>query len=154
MSHCAHKRPTFDTYCDECVDNLRRRLDEERVLSKSWYERMVCFKGRYERQAARAGRFRAERDRARNMDHERPTIAQVLPLLRAYYAMPGNGVGGSLHLVLEDPNYEDHHVLACYETAMMHDDSAGALLALVLLAMSKTQRRKLGGMSHYPRASA
>jgi hypothetical protein len=40
-----------------------------------------------------------------------PTVPEVLPLVRAYYRKPENIVGGSLHLVLDDANVEDQHVL-------------------------------------------
>lgn len=42
-----------------------------------------------------------------------PTVAEVLPLVNAYYAKPGNSVGGNLHIVLDDCNVEDGHVEFC-----------------------------------------
>lgn len=84
------------------------------------------------------------------------TIPQVLPLLQAYYEMEGNSLGGSLHVVLDDGNVDDGTVEFCHSYAMrehelvgghlvaVEPDRLGAALALVLLAMSKTQRRKLG----------
>lgn len=101
----------------------------------------------------------------------KPTIPQLLPLLNDYYRRhPG---GGALHVLIEDYNVEDGHVLGCYDTAThgpgvqaweqhMREnfpgsgvaerseaepiDYEGAALALVLLAMSKTQRRKIAHM--------
>lgn len=78
-------------------------------------------------------------------DHEKPTVPEVLPLVQAYYAMPGNSAGGSLHLVLDDGNVEDSSVAVCLRYAQEHDDEAGVELATLLLKMSKTQRKKLAG---------
>ena len=55
-------------------------------------------------------------------------------------------MGGSLHIVLDDQNVKDSHVQFCVEWARDHDDPLGALLAGLLLRMSKTQRTKLGHM--------
>ena len=73
----------------------------------------------------------------------KPTVPEVLPLVRAYYAKPGNNVGGSLHIVLEDGNVGDSHVEHCREWAEERDDVDGVALAKLLLRMSRTQRRKL-----------
>lgn len=73
----------------------------------------------------------------------KPTVPEVLPLVRAYYAKDGNGAGGSLHVVLDDGNVEDHFVEFCMEEARKMGDVAGVALAELLLGMSKTQRRKL-----------
>lgn len=102
----------------------------------------------------------------------RPTIPEVLPLVRAYLERhPG---GGALHVFLEDGNVKDGHVLGCYDGAMhgpgfrawlaymeerfpgsetarearaeleaAEHDYEGAALALLLLAMTPTQRRKI-----------
>lgn len=75
---------------------------------------------------------------------EKPTIPEVLPLLKAYIAKKGNTVGGSLHIVLEDGNIEDGHVAFCIKDASERGDTEGAMLASMLLRMSKTQRKKLG----------
>lgn len=80
---------------------------------------------------------------------KKPTIPEVLPLIQAYYAKPGNGVGGNLHIVLEDLNVEDSHVRWCLEYAEKQGDTDGVELAKLLLAMSKTQRLKLGGLVPY-----
>jgi hypothetical protein len=101
----------------------------------------------------------------------KPTIPQVLPLLQHYY--DHHGGGGALHILIEDFNVEDGHVLRCYDSATNGPgkqrwiehmkknfpgsrtvleaerepvDHEGAALALVLLAMSKTQRLKIAHM--------
>lgn len=78
------------------------------------------------------------------MSPAKPTIPEVLPLVRAYYAKPGNSVGGSLHIVLEDYNVADSNVEWCRTNAWEKGDKDGVALAEMLLLMSRTQRRKLG----------
>jgi hypothetical protein len=39
------------------------------------------------------------------------TIPEVHPLVIAYYAKPGNSAGGNLHLVLDNYNVKNSHVL-------------------------------------------
>lgn len=78
------------------------------------------------------------------LDREtKPTVPDVAPLVRAYYALPLNGAGGSLHIVLDDGNVSDGDVEFCVARAEERGDEDGAALARVLLRMSKTQRRKL-----------
>jgi hypothetical protein len=82
----------------------------------------------------------------------RPTIPEVLPLVRAYYSKPGNAVGGALHIVLEDGNVRTSDVEWCRQRAAEDGDVDGVQLATLLLAMSPTQRRKLGELAHHPPA--
>lgn len=77
------------------------------------------------------------------MTISRPTVPEVLLHARAYYAKPGNGVGGNLHLVLDNRNVTDDHVRYCLERAEAEGDIDGAALAKMLLQMTKTQRLKL-----------
>lgn len=71
------------------------------------------------------------------------TVPDVKPLTRAFYALPGNGAGGSLHVVLDDGNREDSSVDFCIEYAEKAGDLAGAALGKVLRTMSRTQRGKV-----------
>ena len=73
----------------------------------------------------------------------KPTIPEVLPLVRAYYAKPGNGCGGSLHIVLDDGNVDAADVQWCLRYAQEQGDEDGVRLASLLLQMSRTQRTKL-----------
>jgi hypothetical protein len=73
----------------------------------------------------------------------KPTVPDVVPLVRAYYGKPGNEAGGSLHIVLDDCNVDDADVRFCRDTAAERDDDDGVALADILLTMSKTQRLKL-----------
>ena len=78
----------------------------------------------------------------------KPTVPEVLPKVRKYYAMPGNGAGGCLHIVLDDGNVLDHHVRYCLDWAFGIRDIPGVELAELLLRMSKTQRRKIHNRIH------
>lgn len=80
---------------------------------------------------------------------KKPNIPTVQQLVNAYYRLPGNESGGSLHIVLEDNNVQDSSVQFCIEWAKKDGDIYGTLLGEVLLRMSKTQRLKLGISSAY-----
>lgn len=73
----------------------------------------------------------------------KPTVPEVLPLVNEFYGIEGNGVGGHLHIVLDDGNIEDDHVAHCLERARMDDDFVAEALASILVKMSRTQRTKL-----------
>jgi hypothetical protein len=75
----------------------------------------------------------------------RPTVNELLPLVNLYYALPGNGSGGSLHIVLEDHNVEDHSVRHCLAWAQERGDVVGEALARLLLRMTRTQRARVSG---------
>jgi hypothetical protein len=60
-----------------------------------------------------------------------------------YYALPGNGAGGNLHIVLDDGNVRDSDIEFCIERAQEKGDKFGEAIGRVLLRMSKTQRRKV-----------
>lgn len=77
------------------------------------------------------------------------TVPEVLPLVRALYATPHGAVGGHLHVVLDDPNYEDGVVDACIERAAADKCSRCYALALILRRMSKTQRSRLARIGAY-----
>lgn len=56
-------------------------------------------------------------------------------LIDCYYGMDGNGVGGSLHIVLDDGNHERDSVQFCLNWAIREGDKAGEALARALLAL-------------------
>ncbi len=76
----------------------------------------------------------------------KPTLPEVIPLMRAYAAKEGNECGGSLHVVLDDGNVNDSHVKFCIQYAKDNNDPGGVKLGETLLSMSKTQRRELANM--------
>lgn len=83
----------------------------------------------------------------------KPTIPDVLPVANAYYAKPGNSVGGNLHIVLEDGNVETSFVKWCIDEATKQNDADGVALGNLLLQMSTTQRSKLRHQITRPRPS-
>jgi hypothetical protein len=74
---------------------------------------------------------------------DKPTVPDVLPLVRDFYRRDGNGCGGNLHIVLDDTNVDDSHVMFCIERTLENRDDCGFWLATLLYKMSKTQRTKL-----------
>lgn len=75
---------------------------------------------------------------------DKPTIPDVMPLVLEYYALPGNLVGGNLHIVLDDGNVKNSDVEFCINKCREYNDLKGIVLCELLLRMSKTQRLKLG----------
>lgn len=78
-------------------------------------------------------------------------IRRAIELARKVYDF--SGVGGPLHVVLDDENVETHHIKWCIENANTYSDSpeetdAARVCGEHLLTMSMTQRRKLVGR-HY-----
>jgi hypothetical protein len=89
-----------------------------------------------------AAEFVAACDAVYGTGFRKPTLPEVRPLVAAYYQLPGNGVGGALHVVLEDANWQRSHVRSCMINAPDHDQATLAL-GRVMLKMSNSQRRKL-----------
>ena len=80
---------------------------------------------------------------------KKPTVPEVLPLVKAHYRKEGNGVGGSLHIVLDDGNVSDDNVRFCIQWAKELGDEDGVALAELLMRMSRTQRTKLYRIGGY-----
>lgn len=87
----------------------------------------------------------------------RPTIAELQPLIDAYYQFPECGVGGDLHIVLDDGNWQDCTIQWCIEQAGSYgnrEPECAKALGRLLLLTTRTQRKRLqadyGGraMSH------
>ena len=49
----------------------------------------------------------------------------ILPLLKAFFLIPENGVGGNLHIFLEDGNVDDGNLRFCLERAREAGDELG-----------------------------
>lgn len=77
-------------------------------------------------------------------DPSRLTVPEVRPFVAAIYARPGGGAGCCLHIVLDDCNVRDVFVRACLESAQSRSCFGCALVAALMLRMTKTQRLKLG----------
>jgi hypothetical protein len=71
----------------------------------------------------------------------KPTVPEVLPLVKALYAR--HGTGCCWHIVLDDCNVDNGCVERCAARAQQSDHIDCQALIEPLLAMSKTQRRKL-----------
>lgn len=74
---------------------------------------------------------------------DRPTVPDVLELAAAYVRKPGNALGGNLHIFLEDENLDDGDLTFCRDRAAAARDGDGVRLAEALLAMTRTQRRRV-----------
>lgn len=75
----------------------------------------------------------------------KPSVPEVLPLVREFYRIPGNLAGGKLHIVLDNGNVDDDSVGFCIREALEAGDTVAAELGQLLLVMSYTQRDKLYG---------
>lgn len=87
--------------------------------------------------------FHAESLHKRELHKCEPTVPEVLPMVRAYYAKEGNSTGGNFHIVLDDGNWDDGSVKFCLNEARKTGDEDGVRLGELLLRMSRTQRLKL-----------
>jgi len=79
----------------------------------------------------------------------KPSIPEVAPLIKAWYAKPGNSCGGLFHVILDDSNKEQHWADEALELAKASGDSDAIKLAEKLAAMSPTQRLKLAKMNRH-----
>ncbi len=70
-------------------------------------------------------------------------VTTLYPIVDNYYAKPGNSVGGSLHIVLEDGNLKRSDIEWCRTYAQEKGDTDGVALADLLLQCSTTQLAKL-----------
>jgi hypothetical protein len=72
----------------------------------------------------------------------RPTVPEVLPLVRAIYER--NGVGCCLHILTDDGNVDNGSAQFCLETAKARGHADCIAAAEMLVKMSKTQRSNVG----------
>lgn len=70
---------------------------------------------------------------------EKPIVPEVLALIRDYYARPGN----NLHTVLDDGNIHLKNVQYCFDHCIGQMDWDGARIMIMMLRMSRSQRRRL-----------
>jgi hypothetical protein len=74
---------------------------------------------------------------------KKPTVPEVIPLVKQWYALPGNGAGGIFHVLLDDGNCEQCFAVSALAQAQELGDPLAIELAQKLVAMSTTQRKKL-----------
>lgn len=67
----------------------------------------------------------------------------IVPLVREFKKNPDNGVGGNLHIFLEDGNIEDDHIAFCLSKCVERGDDLGEAICRLSLRMSHTQRKRL-----------
>lgn len=88
----------------------------------------------------------------------KPTVPEAAEALREYYRLPHRGMGGCVHIIIEDTNCSQKDADYCASNARHWGENwAGGFLeedqriADMLAAMSTTQRRKLSvAYSFYP----
>jgi hypothetical protein len=76
----------------------------------------------------------------------RPTVAEIQPLVDAYYQLSHCGVGGGLHVVLDDDNWSDRCIQDCIDDAPTHwagHVEVTQALGRLLLLLTRTQRKKM-----------
>ncbi len=71
----------------------------------------------------------------------RPTVPQVAPLVAALYRRDFQGC--CLHVALDDRNEEDSTLVSCIAFAEQRGHAECAHLGRLVLAMSRTQRKRL-----------
>ena len=74
---------------------------------------------------------------------DQPSVREVTALAGEFYGHDGNGAGGSLHIVLDDGNVEDHSVQFCREYAGKEGDALGAAMADLLMRLSPAMRYRV-----------
>lgn len=85
----------------------------------------------------------------------KPTVPQAIEALTTYYRLPGRDNGGVVHIITEDGNCKQSHADWCVEQARESGSPEDIEIAVMLAAMSPTQRRKLySRFDFYPEATA
>lgn len=74
---------------------------------------------------------------------DRPTVAEVVPLARAIFKTRSI-TGCCLHLVLDDGNVKDEHVLQCITVAIDRGHIDCLYVANKLALMTRSQRARVG----------
>ena len=80
----------------------------------------------------------------------KPNCFEVTPeIAQAFYNYNKNhGAWGAFHIVLDDPNLDDDSAAFCKKWAIENDDKEAIALSDYLIAMSPSQRRKLGNYGY------
>ncbi len=73
----------------------------------------------------------------------RPFVRDVLPLVHAYLAARDWTSSGPLHLVLENGNLKDWHILSCRDACTELGDEAGRQIADAMLGLSPSNRTRI-----------
>lgn len=73
----------------------------------------------------------------------KPTVPEVLPLLRDYLKKPRNNCGGSLHVIVDNGNDTPAAVAWCLDYVKRSGDQDAILILEKMVQMSRTQIKKL-----------
>jgi len=73
----------------------------------------------------------------------KPSMSDVSEMVLDYLSHPENGVGGSLHIVLDDGNTDNDSVAYCRKYAAEVGDDAGVRLADALALLTEEDRDAL-----------
>jgi len=80
---------------------------------------------------------------------QKPVVRDVLKLIKEFYAMPGNEVGGILHSMLDDGNVRNSHIISDWKCAANKQDILACRICEQLLLMTRSQRRRLLSNNFY-----
>ena len=70
-------------------------------------------------------------------------------MIARYYSKDGNGVGGNLHVILDDGNVNDLHIDFCRHECVEDGDVDGlAVLDLIAAIPTKAERRAAIGFDY------
>lgn len=76
----------------------------------------------------------------------KPSIQFMREIVHSFYSLDGNIVGGSLHIVLDDYNIEDNHIVWCKNYALEKQDEDGVFMCDLLLQFTEDEREKILGL--------
>ena len=71
------------------------------------------------------------------------TVKHLIDLIREYYKIDGNSVGGNLHTVIDDGNLKDKNIDFCIKCCTQSNDIKGLEICNIFKSLSKTQRKKV-----------
>jgi hypothetical protein len=77
------------------------------------------------------------------VDEKTQKLHILRSLIMNYYAVEGHGTGGSLHIVLDDHNYERTHIKFCLDEAKKCKDLMGIEIATRMLEFSDEENKVL-----------
>lgn len=69
-------------------------------------------------------------------------------MIARYYAKDGNGVGGNLHVILDDGNVNNEHIDFCRKQCARNGDVDGLAILDVIAAMPEEDRRAAIGFDY------
>lgn len=74
------------------------------------------------------------------IDHDDRDEDRILAVVDAFIALPGNNLGGELHIALEDGNLDDDDLAYCSQSARSVGDGPGQRIAQLLKCVDVVTR--------------